>query len=42
MILPSSRSLTACPHDGQRPVSPVLEPAEAAADLAELPLDVDQ
>ena len=24
MILPSSRSLTACPHDGQRPVSPVL------------------
>jgi hypothetical protein len=24
MILPSSRSLTACPHDGQRPVSAVL------------------
>jgi hypothetical protein len=24
MILPSSRSLTACPQDGQRPVSPVL------------------
>ena len=23
MILPSSRSLTACPHDGQRPVSAV-------------------